>query len=162
MKHIWAPWRINYILKKKTKGCFLCFPVGKKGNRDAFILAESTHSLVILNRYPYSAGHVMVVPKKHVPDFEGLDTSEITDLFLLVRTAVRAVKKALRPDGLNVGANLGKTAGAGAQDHLHIHLVPRWNGDHNFMPVLDSTMVISEYLEATYKRLIPYFKKYVT
>lgn len=161
MKHIWAPWRIQYILEKKPKGCFLCISGAKKTKRTSFILAESTHSLAVLNRYPYSAGHVMILPKKHVPDLDGLDTAEITDLFLLVRTAVRAVKKALRPDGLNIGANLGKTAGAGAQDHLHIHLVPRWDGDHNFMPVLDSTMVISEYLEATYKRMLPYFKKAV-
>jgi ATP adenylyltransferase len=101
----------------------------------------------------------MVVPKKHVPDLDGLDSAEITDLFLLLRAAARALKKALHPDGLNIGVNLGKTAGAGAQDHLHVHVVPRWDGDHNFMPVMSGTMVISEYLEATYKRLLPYFDK---
>lgn len=159
MQRVWAPWRIDYILDKKIKGCFLCVSGRKRKHPEPFVLAESLHARIILNRYPYAAGHLMVVPKKHVPDLDGLDSAEITDLFLLLRAAARALKKALRPDGLNIGVNLGKTAGAGAQDHLHVHVVPRWDGDHNFMPVMSGTMVISEYLEATYKRLLPYFDK---
>ena len=159
MKQVWAPWRIDYILSKKPKKCFLCIDKQKGSKKNKFILAETRHCLVILNKYPYSAGHLMVIPRKHVADLDGLTQEECAEFFLLVRAAASALKKALRPDGLNMGANLGKAAGAGADDHFHFHIVARWNGDHNFMPVLGSAMVIPEYLEATYKRLLPHFLK---
>jgi ATP adenylyltransferase len=122
-----------------------------------FILAESKHSFVILNKYPYTAGHMMVIPARHVPDLDGLSQDELIDFFLLVRSATQALKKAVSPDGLNLGANLGRAAGAGADEHFHFHIVARWNGDHNFMPIIGSTVAIPEYLDDTYKRLLPFF-----
>jgi len=157
MKRVWAPWRIDYILGKKPKKCFLCVPRTKGYKARHYILSESAHSIVLLNKYPYSAGHLMVIPERHTADLEGLSTEELTDLFSLVRFASRVLKKAVNCDGLNIGANIGSAAGAGAKEHFHVHIVPRWNGDHNFMPVLSDTMVISEYLQKTYDRLLPWF-----
>lgn len=160
MKQVWAPWRIQYVLSKKSKSCFLCIKKTRGYMRRHFILAENSYCRVMLNKYPYTAGHLMVTPIRHIADLDGLTHDEFTALFQLVRVAAKALKKALQPDGLNIGINLGKVAGAGAKDHLHVHIVARWDGDHNFMPVMSDTMVISEYLDATYKRLVPYFKQY--
>ena len=158
MKRVWAPWRIKYILAEKPDKCIFCIKKTKGYKERNFILAESKHSFVILNKYPYTAGHLMVIPRRHVADLDGLTKSELGDFFLLVRSASCSIRKAINPDGLNLGANLGSAAGAGADDHLHFHIVARWNGDHNFMPVIGSTMAIPEYLDDTYKRLLPYFK----
>jgi ATP adenylyltransferase len=113
----------------------------------------------MLNKFPYSPGHLMVSPKRHIKDLEGLTKNELTDLFEQVRISAATLKHALNPQGFNIGANIGKVSGAGIEDHLHIHVVPRWNGDTNFMPVIGKTLIISEYLENTYKRLLPLFKK---
>jgi len=121
------------------------------------MLAETEHAAVVLNKYPYAAGHVLVFPKAHVPDLDGLSADALTGLFSLLRDATAAVRTAFSPDGLNIGANIGKAAGAGLEEHFHLHVVPRWNGDHNFMPVLAETMIFSEHLAATYHRLLPYF-----
>ena len=158
MNNLWAPWRISYILGKKEKGCFLCIKKTRGYRERRFILAESQHGFVMLNKYPYTTGHLMVVPWRHVSDLEGLKSEELADVFELVRFASARMKKALRPDGLNVGINLGKVGGAGAEEHLHVHIVARWTGDHNFMPVMTGAMVMPEALESTYKRLLPYFK----
>ena len=157
MKRIWAPWRIKYILGKKTGGCFLCIKKTTGYKKRHFILCESEHSFVILNKYPYTAGHLMVIPKKHVPDMDSLSEEELADFFLLLRFSARALQKAITPDGMNIGANLGSTAGAGLEEHLHFHIVARWNGDHNFMPVIGDTMVMPEHLDETYNRLLPFF-----
>ena len=159
MKQVWAPWRIKYILGKKQKKCFLCVRKTKDYARKQLILKESKHALVMLNKYPYTAGHLMVVTRKHVPCLETLTQDELTDFFMLVRFSSSALMKAINPDGMNMGANIGKAAGAGAEDHFHFHIVARWNGDNNFLPVLGKTMVMSEYLEKTYDRLLPFFKK---
>ncbi len=100
----------------------------------------------------------MVVPKKHIPDLESLEQEELTDFFSLVRSSAITLKKAIKPEGLNIGANLGKAAGAGIAEHLHFHIVPRWDGDHNFMPVIGNTMVIPEQIKKTYEKLLPYFE----
>lgn len=160
MKRVWAPWRIKYILGEKSRECFLCIKKTKGYKKRHFVLHESKHSYVILNKYPYIAGHLMVIPKKHVSDMDGLCEEVLTDFFLLVRHSIQALRKAIKPDALNIGANLGAAAGAGAEEHLHFHIVPRWNGDHNFMPVIGNTMAISEYLDATYNRLLPYFSSH--
>ena len=157
MKNVWSPWRIDYILGKKPKGCFLCIKKTRGYRERCLILAETEHAFVILNKYPYTVGHLMVVPWRHVAGLDGLTAEELTGLFELVRSASKKLRKAVRPDGLNIGINLGKVAGAGAEDHLHVHIVARWSGDHNFMPVMSSTMVMPEALETTYKRLLPYF-----
>lgn len=159
MNNVWAPWRIDYILGKKEKGCFLCIKKTRGYRKRRFILAESRHGFVTLNKYPYTAGHLMVVPWRHVPDLEGLKAEELADVSELVRFASTRLKKALRPDGINIGINLGKAGGAGAEEHLHVHIVARWTGDHNFMPVMSDTMVMPEMLEATYNRLLPFFTR---
>jgi len=157
MNNVWAPWRIDYIFGKKPKGCFLCIKKTRGYRKRCFILAETEHAFVVLNKYPYTAGHLMVVPWRHAADLDNLTPEELADLFELVRSAAKRLRKAVRPDGLNIGINLGKVAGAGAEEHLHVHIVARWSGDHNFMPVMNSTMVMPEALETTYKRLLPYF-----
>jgi ATP adenylyltransferase len=159
MKAIWAPWRIDYILGKKGKGCFLCIRKTRGYRERCYILAENEHAFVILNKYPYTAGHLMVVPWRHVSDLESLSAEELAGTFELVRFASARLRKAIRPDALNIGINLGKTAGAGVEEHLHVHIVARWNGDHNFMPVMTGAMVMPEALESTYERLLPHFKK---
>jgi len=158
MKSVWAPWRISYILSKKQKGCIFCIKKTSGYKKRNYILAESKHSFVILNKYPYTAGHLMIVPKRHIPDLEALKDEELIDFFNLVRSAATALKKAIKPEGLNVGANLGKAAGAGIEAHLHFHIVARWDGDHNFMPIIGNTMVIPEQIKKTYEKLLPYFE----
>lgn len=157
MKPVWAPWRIKYILEKKTPDCFLCIPRTRGYRRRSFILAESEHAFVVLNRYPYTAGHAMVAPWRHIPDLSHMNDQELCDFFSLVRHSAAAMTTALQCEGMNMGANIGSAAGAGLADHFHFHLVARWNGDHNFMPVIGRTPVASEYLEATYERLLPAF-----
>ena len=113
---------------------------------------------MLLNKYPYSAAHVMVVPKRHVADLDCLSTDELLDFITVTRDAARVLKKAVAAQGLNLGANLGRAAGAGLEEHFHFHIVPRWNGDHNFMPMLGDTYVLPEHLEDTYMRLLPHFE----
>jgi ATP adenylyltransferase len=121
------------------------------------ILHESAHAMIIMNKYPYAPGHLMVIPKRHLRDLRELSPEELLDLFEQVRSAITALEQALKPQGFNIGANLGKVAGAGEENHLHFHIVARWNGDANFMPVIGKTNILSEYLEDTYDRLLPYF-----
>jgi ATP adenylyltransferase len=158
MKTILAPWRIGYILAPKGKGCFLCIKRTRGYQRRHLIVRETEACYVLLNKYPYSAAHVMVVPKRHIADLDGFEPDELSDFITLTRDTARVLKKALGADGLNLGANLGKAAGAGLEEHFHFHIVPRWNGDHNFMPMLGDTYVLPEYLEETYTRLLPHFK----
>jgi ATP adenylyltransferase len=158
MKTIHAPWRIGYILAPKEKGCFLCFKRTRGYQRRHYILRETETCYALLNKYPYSAAHVMVVPRRHIADLDGFDHEELLDFIALTRDTSRILKKAVGAHGLNLGANLGKAAGAGLEEHFHFHIVPRWNGDHNFMPALGKTYVLPEYLEDTYERLLPYFE----
>jgi ATP adenylyltransferase len=158
MKTILAPWRIGYILAPKGKGCFLCIKRTRGYQRRHLILRETEACYVLLNKYPYSAAHVMVVPKRHFADLDGFEPDELSDFITLTRDAARVLKKSLRADGINLGANLGRAAGAGLEEHFHFHIVPRWNGDHNFMPMLGDTYVLPEHLEDTYMRLLPHFE----
>ena len=159
METIWAPWRIKYILGKKSGSCIFCYKISKDYKRKNLILYEGSHCLVIMNKYPYAPGHLMVIPKRHLKELGELTRDETVDLFDLVKLGISAVQKALNPHGFNIGANLGKVAGAGEDGHLHFHIVARWNGDANFMPIIGKTNVISEHLEKTYERLLPYFPK---
>lgn len=157
---LWAPWRMEYIRGPKPAGCAFCeFPsvVGIRLRRKHLILCARPHAVVILNRYPFAAGHLMVVPRRHTPDLAGLDAEEFHALFELVRDAATALRTACNADGLNVGLNLGAAAGAGIAEHLHVHLVPRWRGDLNFMPVMADVHVMPEALAETYARLYPHF-----
>jgi len=150
-ENMWAPWRMEYILGPKTGPCVFCT------RQPEMLLAEAPRAFVCLNKYPFGAGHLLVVPKKHVSDLSALSDDEADDFFRLLRTSVERLRRALSPEGVNVGINLGKAAGAGIAEHLHAHLVPRWSGDTNFMPVMTDIRVIPEYLQDTRKRLLPHF-----
>ncbi len=157
MDYLWAPWRMEYILGKKKRGCFLCKKLKEKKDKERLVLYEGQHAFVIMNKFPYTNGHLMVVPKRHCLNLEQLNTEELKELFELLKVSVGALKTSLRPHGFNIGMNIGKMGGAG-EDHLHLHIVPRWAGDTNFMPVLGETRVISEYLEETYEKLRSAFR----
>lgn len=149
MESLHAPWRIQYILSPKPElkeGLFTRIAQSSDDVANLVLVRERT-CFALLNRYPYNGGHIMVVPYKEVPDLNGLTDEEMTDLWKLVRCCTNALAAVMKPDGFNVGINLGKVAGAGIAEHLHIHIVPRWNGDTNFMPVLAQTSVVPEALE---------------
>ncbi|MFH1594179.1 MAG: HIT domain-containing protein [Candidatus Omnitrophota bacterium] len=148
MDRIWAPWRKAYISVKKKRGCIFCrYKSGRISERKSLVLRRSTHALCILNRFPYNNGHVMVAPKRHVKSLELLKKEELADFMDLLNAMKRRSDKALKPDGYNIGMNLGKVGGAGFPGHVHAHIVPRWNGDTNFMPVIASTKVIAYSLD---------------
>lgn len=157
MPRLWAPWRIEYIRSQKKDECFLC-DAASGGDEEHLVLARSERALVIMNRFPYNSGHVMVCPLRHVADIIALEPEESGEVWKLVRESVRALREKLAPDAFNVGLNLGKAAGAGLEEHLHFHVVPRWEGDTNFMPVLSSTRVVPEALKETYSLLRPAFE----
>ncbi|MFH1038489.1 MAG: HIT domain-containing protein [PVC group bacterium] len=146
---LWAPWRIAYILEEKENGCLFCRKAASRDDVADYIIARSSHSFALLNVFPYNSGHLMVAPCRHTAELENLQPEETADLAGLVQRAVRALKISLEPEGFNVGINLGRAAGAGVIDHLHIHVVPRWQGDTNFMPVIANTGVVPEALAAT-------------
>ena len=154
MNQLWAPWRMTYI-KKADDGdeCIFCkFPRDDRDG-DNLILLRGTTAFVILNAFPYSNGHLMITPFRHTADMNDLSDEEQLELISLTRRAINLLKSAFHPDGFNVGMNLGRVAGAGIADHLHMHVVPRWNGDTNFMPVIADVRVIPESLAAVYDRL---------
>ncbi|HET6869062.1 MAG TPA: HIT domain-containing protein [Solirubrobacteraceae bacterium] len=147
---LWAPWRIEYITGPKDGDCIFCAAAAARHEDPAQQPIDRTeHCLTILNAFPYAPGHVMVAPVRHVGSLEDLDAREMLETMQLAQRAIRATRKAMTPDGFNVGYNLGKVAGAGIVDHLHLHVVPRWNGDTNFMPVLGGTDVMPQALAAT-------------
>jgi ATP adenylyltransferase len=158
MKVLWAPWRMGYILSNdKDNGCVFC--PGKDRGRDGerLILWAGPYTVVLMNRFPYNNGHLLVAPVKHVSELEQLNNKESADLLGMVRKSIEVLKKVMNPEGFNVGLNLGRVAGAGMEEHLHFHVVPRWNGDTNFMTVLGDVRVIPEHLKETYKKLLPYY-----
>ena len=142
---------------KKTEGCIFCDKAAAPIERDRenYVLHRSVHGLMILNLYPYNNGHLMVAPYAHVPSLENLDAATLADLMLMVNRGVGALRATMHADGFNIGVNLGAAAGAGITDHVHIHVVPRWVGDTNFMPVFSETKVIPELLDGTYDKLLP-------
>jgi ATP adenylyltransferase len=154
MNRLFAPWRMKYILdNNKENGCIFCnFPEENKDEK-RFILARSEKCFIMLNAFPYNNGHLMVSPYRHIADYDDLSIEELVDIHVNVQKVIKMLKRVQNPQGFNVGLNLGKTAGAGFDEHLHIHIVPRWNGDTNFMPVLDDTRVIPQSLLETYRTL---------
>lgn len=158
MKQLWAPWRMEYITSDKGGPCILCTKPSASQDRKNYILERSNHSFVMMNIYPYSNAHVMVSPYAHVDRLEALDNDTALDLTRTLARAMERLRDALSPEGFNVGLNLGKAAGAGIDTHLHFHIVPRWNGDTNYMTVFAEVRVIPEHLDATYDRLLPYFQ----
>ena len=158
MKQLWAPWRMEYIKGPRSGDCFFCKGLEEKKDRENLILYRGLHAAIILNRYPYNNGHLMIFPRRHTGDLSCLNREELFELTWLTRETVEVLKSAMGPSGFNVGINLGRSAGAGVEDHLHIHVVPRWEGDTNYMPVIGEVKVISEHLLATYDNLAPYFE----
>jgi ATP adenylyltransferase len=152
MKTIWAPWRIDYVTKEKEDVCIFCEKPKEKDDRKNLILYRGESGFIILNRYPYSNGHLMSVPYRHTSELSELSDSERLELMNLTIMCVELLR-VIKPDGFNIGMNLGRVAGAGIDDHLHFHVVPRWNGDTNFMPVIGDLKVMPEYLDQTYLRL---------
>ena len=153
MRILWAPWRIKYILGKK-EGCIFCDKVKKNKDRENYVLLRGKSAFVMLNTFPYTNGHLMVAPYRHVPDLDGLEESELAELMRLVKTCTQILKKTLNPEGFNIGANLGKVAGAGVEGHIHIHIVPRWEGDTSFISTVGDTKIIPESLDDTYGKLL--------
>ena len=156
MSLLWAPWRKAYIRPskaKKSKGCLFCRVLREKSDRRNLILKRSLFSFAILNLYPYNAGHVMIVPKRHVKKLSQLSPKEKLDWLELASEITGVIEKKMKPQAMNLGMNLGCPAGAGIPGHMHLHIVPRWNGDTNFMPVIGKTKVISESMESIYKTL---------
>ncbi len=153
MKKLWAPWRARYILGPKEKGCLLCRISGENKDEENYVLWRGELGYIMLNLYPYNAGHLMIVPYRHEKNLENLDDRESGEVMRLAQMSIRALKGSLRPQGFNLGMNLGSIAGAGIEEHIHLHVVPRWRGDTNFMPVSASTKVISQALEETYRDL---------
>lgn len=158
MKVLWAPWRMGYILSNdKNNGCVFCPGEDRDKDEERLILSLNRHTLVLMNRYPYNNGHLLVAPVKHVSGLEQLNNKEALDLLLMVRKTVEILKQIMHPEGFNVGLNLGGVAGAGMEEHLHFHIVPRWKGDTNFMTVLGDVRVIPEHIRKTYRKLLPYY-----
>jgi ATP adenylyltransferase len=170
MDHLWSPWRLEYVVGAKPKtGCVFCTAArpldhqsptrDQQSAADPLVLFQGSTCYVILNLYPYNNGHLMVVPYKHVDTLTGLDTTELHELADLTQRSEAALREAYRLEGINMGVNLGKVAGAGVVEHIHVHLVPRWLGDTNFMPVIGQTRVLPEELGATAARLRPIFER---
>jgi ATP adenylyltransferase len=157
MERLWAPWRMEYIgqaREGKDQGCLFCEKPKEGDDEKALIVARSELSFAMLNRYPYNSGHLMVAPFRHVGELEKVEDDESLDVQRLLQRCVEALKEAMQPDGFNIGMNLGTVAGAGIPDHLHWHVVPRWTGDTNFMPVLGETKVLPETLAESFGRLL--------
>ena len=154
MDRIWAPWRQSYVSNVRSDTCCIfCPDHAGKVDRERLILARSDYSLMMLNRYPYTGGHLMIAPLRHTAELGELSDAELLDLMHLLRRAQTLLKRVANPDGFNVGINLGRAAGAGVEEHLHIHIVPRWNGDSNFMTVVGDVRVIPDGLTEAYERL---------
>lgn len=150
---LWAPWRRAYVQSKKSGPCFACG--AQRAGRDGktYVVDRSHFSFSLLNLYPYNLGHIMVLPKRHVGQLHQLRDNEILDLWKLVNRTILLLKKEMKPHGFNLGMNLGRAAGAGLPKHVHVHIVPRWRGDTNFMPISAQTRVLSESLDSLYQRL---------
>ncbi len=153
MKHIWAPWRIEYIEMEKSEGCILCQKPAQDKDTENYILFRGSLNFVMLNAYPYNPGHLMIAPFRHIAGLEEMTEEERTEHFDIVTRSVEALKKVLNPEGFNLGVNLGKSAGAGIEDHIHSHIVPRWQGDTNFMTTIGDVRVVPQALADSYEKL---------
>jgi len=154
MKKIWAPWRIQYIqIAGKMEGCILCDKPAEKNDEPNLILYRGRNNFVILNAYPYTPGHLMVAPYRHIGDLNDISEEESREHNEVIKLCLNLLNAVVKPDGFNIGMNLGRVAGAGIPGHVHTHIVPRWQGDNNFMPVVADVKVLSESLSATYKKL---------
>ena len=159
MERIWAPWRMTYISNTAHEtGCIFCRAGDTDDDRERLVLTRRKYTLTMLNRYPYTCGHMMVAPLRHTAEMNDLNDDELLDLMHAVRSSCDLLREVSKPEGINIGINLGKAAGAGVEEHLHIHIVPRWNGDTNFMSVVGDVRVIPEGLLESYDRLAAILK----
>jgi len=160
MEHLWTPWRMAYLRGNDAlpDGCLFCL-APQADDAEAHIVHRSGLCYVILNRYPYNNGHLMVVPYAHVPSLEELAPATLAELMALTQLSLRALREAYSPHGFNLGMNIGEAAGAGVAGHVHLHIVPRWSGDTNYMAITCETRVIPEWMEQTYARLRPLFER---
>ncbi|MEN6623335.1 MAG: HIT domain-containing protein [Smithella sp.] len=157
MDTIFAPWRMEYIKSEKPDGCVFC----KNSIRsDDYVVYEGKFSFVMMNRYPYASGHLMVIPMRHIDKIEDLTIEERSEIFAFLDTCVRVLKESMNPAGFNIGINIGKAAGAGIDEHIHVHVIPRWEGDTNFISVVSNVRVIPEDMPSTAAKLTVLFKKY--
>jgi len=159
MKQLWTPWRMQYIQGSKELGCIFCQKPAEDRDEENLILYRTERVFVIMNRYPYNNGHLMIAPYRHIGSLSGLTVEELKDLGMALQRSEKALGALFHPEGYNIGINVGKVAGAGFADHLHVHIVPRYSGDTNFMAVIADTKTIPELLPTTYQRLLPYFQE---
>ncbi len=159
MKQLWAPWRLQYILGEKTEECIFCTKPEEDKDKENLILYRGKHVFTIMNLYPYNNGHLMVVPYAHEEDLSGLSRETLCELMIVTEQCQSILKRVFAAHGFNIGINIGRAAGAGIDEHIHIHIVPRWDGDTNFMPVLGETKVIPQHIFATYDLLLPFFEE---
>jgi ATP adenylyltransferase len=160
MKVLWAPWRMTYVKNaRKPAKCIFCVIPKERRDEHNLLLHRGRHGLVIMNLFPYNSGHLMVAPYQHVRSLEQLPDDVLLDLMTLVNLSLKVLRAEMKPEGFNIGVNLGRVAGAGIEAHVHLHIVPRWNGDTNFMPLFAETRVMPEHLQATYRKLLARFRR---
>jgi ATP adenylyltransferase len=158
MDHIWSPWRYKYIAAVDQKpGCVFCNVIAQNRDAENFIIHRATLNFIILNLFPYTSGHLMIVPYQHLASLSSVDEPTTTEMIEMAKRAQSALESEYHPDGFNIGMNLGRAAGAGVADHLHLHVVPRWSGDANFVSIVGETRVLPEALATTYEKLVRYF-----
>ncbi|RKY83641.1 HIT family hydrolase [candidate division KSB1 bacterium] len=162
MERLWSPWREKYIenINNKNKVCIFCTVFKENRDKKNLILLRGKFSYIIMNLYPYNSGHLLVVPNKHIPDLNSIEDEELFEMMKQTKMCVKILENVLSPAGFNIGINQGKVAGAGVEGHIHIHIVPRWNGDTNFMPVIGETKVISQNLLSGYNKLKKQFDQF--
>lgn len=159
MEYIATPWREEYVKKVfKMKGCIFCQALKQKNDRKCFILYRGKHNFILLNKYPYTPGHLMIAPNEHLDSIVSAEKESTEEMIELLKKCLRILKEQYNPQGFNTGMNIGHSAGAGVADHYHLHIIPRWVGDSNFMPLIGKTKVVLQDLYTTYDRLLPHFK----
>ncbi|NLT67408.1 MAG: HIT domain-containing protein [Acidobacteria bacterium] len=160
MDRLWTPWRFEYIRNAdKAQSCVFCEIIDDTRDAENLVLFRGAHAFVLLNLFPYTSGHLMCVARRHISSMTAARAEELHEIIELSRSCEYALREEYRPDGFNMGFNVGRAAGAGVEHHLHMHVLPRWVGDSNFVSVIGETRVLPEELPATYKRLLPYFEK---
>jgi ATP adenylyltransferase len=160
LDYLWSPWRYSYLTAlKNPEGCIFCVMAAADDDEKSLIVFRGAHNFVVLNRFPYTSGHLMVVPYQHIPDLAGLDQTAASEMMALIQAAERHLRTTYRPDGLNVGMNIGESAGAGIAGHIHMHVLPRWTGDANFMTTVGQTRVLPEEAAVTWQRLKQAFER---
>ncbi len=159
MKHLWAPWRIEYVAGEKSEECILCQKLQEEADEDNHILYRGKHTFVILNAFPYNSGHLMVVPYEHTGRFTELSPAQVVEMMYLAQVCIQALREGLKPDGINLGMNIGQAAGAGIDDHVHLHIVPRWVGDTNYMTAVGQTRIVPQALAESARQLRPLIRQ---